>query len=135
MYQNYAQKYQQMSVQTATPIQLVIMLYDGAIRFTKAGIEGIREKDYMKANQNLLRAQSILHELMGALKMEYPIAKDLAKIYEYMLYQLIQANVKKKEEPAEEVIGHLKELKEAWVQVSRQAGQAATSGSGRELSV
>jgi len=132
MYQNYAQKYQQMSVQTATPVQLVIMLYDGAIRFTKAGIEGIREKDYRKANRNLLRAQSCLHELMGALKTEYPVARNLARIYEYMLYQLIQANVKKNEEPAREVIGHLQELREAWVQVSRQTGHAP---GGREISV
>jgi|CeladaMinimDraft_18_1061708.scaffolds.fasta_scaffold00758_3 flagellar protein FliS len=122
--------YQQNAVQTASPGQLVVMLYDGAIRFTKAGIDGIAKRKYMDANTNLKKAQSIIHELIAALNHDIPISKDLVRIYEYMLHCLIQANVKKDVKPAEEVVAHLEELREAWRQAARTAGmQTSVQGS------
>lgn len=106
--------YQQSSVQTASPAQLVIMLYDGAIRFTKAGIEAIHNKKYDIANTNLKKAQSIINELIASLNFDYAISHDMVRIYEYMLHQLIQANMKKQAEFAEEVLGYLQDLGETW---------------------
>ncbi|MDR6883474.1 flagellar export chaperone FliS [Bacillus sp. 3255] len=113
------QKYQQTSVQTATGPQLVIMLYDGAIRFTKMAIEGIEQMDIEKAHKGLLRAQAVINELIASLNFEYDLSKDLSRIYEFMIYQLIQANLKKNKASAKIVLDHLLDLKEAWVQVAK----------------
>lgn len=113
------QKYQQAQAQTASKPKLLIMLYDGAIRFVKAGIEGIEEKDYQKANNNLCKAQAIVHELISSLNFDFPIAHELIVIYEYMLHSLIEANIKKNVKHAEEVLVHLADLRETWVEASR----------------
>ncbi len=119
MIQSPYQKYQQAQTQTASKPKLLIMLYDGAIRFVKAGIEGIEERDYEKANNNLCKAQAIVHELISALNFEFAIASDLLMIYEYMLHCLIESNVKKDRTLAEEVLVHLSDLRETWVEASR----------------
>ncbi|MEW4372674.1 flagellar export chaperone FliS [Paenibacillus sp. WLX1005] len=116
------QKYQQSSVQTASPGQLIIMLYDGAIRFTKQGIVAINDKQYELANKSLVRAQAIINELTAALDHKYPISKELARLYEYMNYKLIQANIRKNAEDAEEIIGHLTELRDTWKECIRIVG-------------
>ena len=119
MIQSPYQKYQQAQTQTASKPKLLIMLYDGAIRFVKAGIEGIEERNYEKANNNLCKAQAIVHELISALNFEFAIAGDLLVIYEYMLHCLIESNVKKDTELAKEVLEHLMELRESWLQASK----------------
>ncbi len=127
MLQSPYKAYQQNSVQTAAPGQLVVMLYDGAVRFTKAGIDGIQRRQYAVANTNLKKAQSVIHELIAALNPEVPISRDLGRIYEYMLHCLIQANVKKDAGKAEEVLRHLQDLREAWKQILKPGNTAATS--------
>ncbi|MCY7475641.1 flagellar export chaperone FliS [Paenibacillus larvae] len=120
------QKYQQTKAQTASPAQLLLMLYDGAIRFVKLGIEGIQEHNMEKTNTNLCKAQSILHEMIASLNFNYEISNNLLRIYEYMLHQLIQSNVNKSAKPAEEVLSQLMELKEAWTEAGKQvAGSVA----------
>ncbi len=113
------QKYQQSSVQTASPGQLIVMLYDGAIRFVRQSVEAIDAHDIETANDKLIKAQNIIHELVASLDLQYAIATDLARIYEYMLYQLINANMKKDKEPALEVLTYLVELKETWVSAAK----------------
>lgn len=118
------QKYQQSSVQTANGGQLIIMLYEGAIRFTKAGLEGIQTRDYEKANTSLKKAQAIIHELIASLNYDFEISKELVLVYEYLLYKLIQSNMKKSESACQEVITHLVELRDAWKQLIK--GPAVT---------
>ncbi|UYO05197.1 flagellar export chaperone FliS [Paenibacillus sp. PSB04] len=113
------QKYQQTQLQTASPAQLLLMLYDGAIRFVRLGIAGIEEQDYEKANTYLCKTQAVIHELMAALNYDYPIAKTLEQVYEYMLYRLINSNLKKNTAPAQEVLSYLLELREAWDTASK----------------
>lgn len=108
------QKYQQTQLQTASPAQLLLMLYDGAIRFVKFGIEGIEDRNIEKANNFLCKAQAVIHELIAALDHKYEVSSSLLQVYEYMVYQLIQANSKKDSEPASEVLSYLQELREAW---------------------
>lgn len=116
------QKYQQSQFQTS-PEQLLIMLYDGAIRFVKLGITGIEEANYEKSNTNLCKGQAVLHELIAALNMDYQVAKTLYQVYEYMIHQLIQSNLKKDVRPAHEVLSHLQELREAWDTAIKSLGQ------------
>ncbi|MGG4126690.1 flagellar export chaperone FliS [Paenibacillus illinoisensis] len=118
------QKYQQAQAQTASKPKLLIMLYDGAIRFVKSGIEGIEQRNYEKANNNLCKAQGIVNELISSLDLSYTISNDLIRVYEYMLHLLIESNVHKNVAKAEEVLEYLVDLRETWVQASKSAGGA-----------
>ena len=119
------QKYQQAKMQTASPSQLLLMLYDGAIRFVKAGIEGIEEHNIEKANTFFNKSQAIIHELIASLDYKYELSTGLHQIYEYMLHQLIQANVHKDEKAASEVLAHLREMRDAWEQAVRSQSRRA----------
>ncbi|GAK43491.1 hypothetical protein TCA2_5989 [Paenibacillus sp. TCA20] len=113
------QKYQQTKAQTASPAQLIIMLYDGAIRFTQIAVVGIEEKNLEKSNTHFIKAQAIINELIASLNFNYELSHQLLPIYEYLLRLLIEANVKKNKEAAYEVLEHLQELRSAWDQASR----------------
>ncbi|MGN7762042.1 flagellar export chaperone FliS [Paenibacillus sp. 22594] len=117
-------KYRKSVVQTSTPAQLVAMLYDGAIRFVRAGLDGLSKKDYEKANINLGKAQTIVSELMSTLDYTYEISKNLYSMYEYTNFLLVEANIRKDMTKAEEALGYLTELRETWLQASKiAAGQ------------
>ncbi len=120
-------KYLQTSVQTATPAQLLIMLYDGAIRFCKKAIDSIQKKDYQSAHNNLSRAQDIIYEFMETLDHSLPLSKNLMQLYEYFLHRLVEANIQKNEQAAAEVLQYLIELKETWVQASHAQPEPGTS--------
>ncbi|WP_274362528.1 flagellar export chaperone FliS [Paenibacillus thermotolerans] len=124
MIQQQPNKYLETAVQTASPQQLLIMLYDGGIRFCRAGAEAIRQKRYEDANKSLCRVQDIINEFIITLDRNAPVAKGLLALYEYMNHQLIQANIKKDEEIVQEVLGYLQELKETWVQAAKSAAGA-----------
>jgi flagellar protein FliS len=113
------EKYRQSSVKTSTPGQLLIMLFDGAIRFTKAGADGIAAADIQKTNQNFVKAQSIMSELMATLDPGYEISNSLYSLYEYIRHLLIQANVKKDQGVAEEALTYLHDLRETWMEASK----------------
>ena len=116
-------KYLETAVQTATPAQLLIMLCDGAIRFLRQSIEAIQKKNYTAANEYLLRTQDIISEFAITLDRSAEIAGPLSRLYEYFNYRLVQANIKKSAEPAEEVLGYLVELRETWAQAAQQLKQ------------
>ncbi|WP_409343780.1 flagellar export chaperone FliS [Paenibacillus sp. MBLB4367] len=122
-------KYLETTIQTATPAQLLIMLYDGAIRNCRAGIEALRSGRVGDANTHLIKAQDIISELVITLDRSAPVSENLLKLYEYFGYLLVQANVKKSEVPAEEVLQYLIELKETWIQAAK-ASNATAANSG-----
>lgn len=108
--------YQQNSVNTASKEKLLIMLYDGLVKFIKQGIIGIEENDIQTANTNLVKAQNIILEFMSTLNMDIggEMAKSLMMLYDYMYRRLVEANIKKDAEIAKEVLGFSEELKEAF---------------------
>ncbi|USB32831.1 flagellar export chaperone FliS [Paenibacillus sp. YPG26] len=110
------EKYRQSSVQTSTPGQLLLMLFDGAIRFIRSGMDGLNNQDISKANLNLGKAQTIISELIVTLDHSYEVSQGLASLYEYTNYLLIQANVKKSAAPAEEALEYLTGLRETFAQ-------------------
>jgi flagellar protein FliS len=123
MIQANRNKYLETAIQTATPAQLLIMLVDGAIRFTKTGIESIKQNKFEEANTNFVKAQDIIIEFVITLDRNASIAEGLLQLYDYFVFLLIEANTKKKIEPAEEVLGYLLELKETWVQAAMVSKQ------------
>ncbi|WDH98281.1 flagellar export chaperone FliS [Paenibacillus urinalis] len=113
------EKYRQSSVQTSNPAQLVIMLYDGAIRFIHSSIKGMEENDLEQVNLNLGKAQTIISELMSTLNQEIEVSKSLYSLYEYMNHLLVQANIKKSLEPAKEALDLLTDLRDTWLKASK----------------
>ncbi|NBI27740.1 flagellar export chaperone FliS [Chengkuizengella marina] len=119
MYQNQQNKYLQTSIQTASPAKLLIMLYDGAIKFSKLAIAAIEDKNFEAANTNIVKVQNIINEFMVTLDQKADIAKDLMKLYEYIMHRTTEANMKKDVQIIEEVIDFLQQLKETWVEASK----------------
>jgi flagellar protein FliS len=129
------QSYRRVAIQTASPGHLVLMLYDGAIRFLERGLTGFDYQDPAQFNQtisnNIIRAQAIIREMNARLDMEQggEISENFRRLYNYFNRRLQQANFKKKKEPIEEVLGHLREIRDSWAEMLTQgrANDEATS--------
>lgn len=117
--------YQRNKVLTATPAELVLMLYEGAIKFCNIGIVAIEKEDYIKANTNIQKAERIVSELRSNLDMKYPVAKDFDQVYEYIGWVLLQANVKKNVDRLEEALKHLRTMRDTWKEVMKIANTQA----------
>jgi flagellar protein FliS len=124
MAKNPFAQYQQTQFETAPPERLLLMLYDGAIRFCMVARKAILENDPKTANTHCIKVQNILQELMVTLRMDVggDLARNLFDLYEYLSHRTMLANVHKQVEPLDEVVVHLKELREAWAQASRNVG-------------
>lgn len=127
--QQKTNKYLETAVLTASPTQLMLMLYDGAIRFCRGGVEAIKQGNYVEANTNLLKCQNIIREFSLTIDRGAPIADGLIQLYDYFITRLIEANIQKKPEPAEEVLAYLVELKATWQQAAKES-PAAHAGIG-----
>lgn len=114
--QRATQQYQQTQTHTMTPGQLVILLYDGAIKFLRRGRKSIEAKQIEAAHNAILRAEDIIMELDATLDdtKGKEIARQLHTLYLYCYRKLVEANLQKKVEPIDEVIGMLNSLLEAW---------------------
>ncbi|MCX8030426.1 MAG: flagellar export chaperone FliS [Thermodesulfovibrionales bacterium] len=114
----YAQNvYTKTKVNTSTtPLDLVIMLYDGAIEYLQKAIYHIKEGDNLKKSENLSRARAIIEELLSSLNLDIggEIAENLQSLYLYMLMELLKANLKNDIKKIEEVVKLLVELRSAW---------------------
>lgn len=109
--------YNNSKIMTASPAELTLMLYDGAIKFCNIAIRGIEEKDIEKAHNNIIKVQRIINEFRDTLDHKYPVAKDFDRVYEYLLRRLREANIKKDAEILEEVLKHLRTMRDTWKQV------------------
>jgi flagellar secretion chaperone FliS len=117
-YKKQATQYQEQQIQTASKEQLLIMLFDGAIRFCKVAKNAMSKGNLEESNKNLLKAQRIISEFMGSLDFEIggEVSKNLFNLYEYLHYRLVQGNIKRKPEMIDEVIEHLVGLRDTWNQ-------------------
>ena len=123
---NPYERYKQTRVETAGPLQLIIMLYVGAIRFTRQAAHAIEERDYEKANEYLKRAQDIIDELNFSLNLEAgDIAKNLQQLYEFINHQLVQANIKKDAASLQSVERILVTLRSAWDELRKPENKKA----------
>lgn len=107
--------YSQMGVLTADPLRLILMLYDGVIE----ALEGCRalhqQGDHRGKTRSLQKAMAILTELHAALDMEAgEVARNLGRLYAYMMGQLLSADLRRDTSGVERVIGMLRELREGW---------------------
>ena len=112
----YAQ-YNNSKVLTASPAELTLMLYDGAIKFTNIAIMAIEKKDVEKAHNNIVKVGKIINEFRATLDSKYEVSKDFDRVYVYMLQRLLEGNIKKDPEILEEVNTHLRSMRDTWKQV------------------
>ena len=114
----YVKQYQKSSIETASREQILIMLYDGAIQFLNKAKVAMQNREIENAHNNLIGAQNIIQEFINSLDREVApqLAENLTSLYEYFLRRLVHANIKKKVEPIDEVLGYLKSLKATWEQ-------------------
>lgn len=103
----------------ATPLQLVVMLYDGALRFLEAGKHAMVTGDRNRQNDQLQRAQRIVMELMGSLDMEKggDIAKNLLSLYSYALNEVVVGNMSDDPTGVDRAINVLSGLRDSWAQL------------------
>lgn len=118
LFNAYAQ-YNNSKVLTASPAELTLMLYEGAIKFCNIAIVGIQQKDINKAHKNIIKVQKIIEEFRSTLDHKYPVAEEFDRIYVYLLKRLLEANVKKDAEILEEVNTHLRAMRDNWKEIMR----------------
>lgn len=106
-------------IMTASPAELTLMLYEGAIKFCNIAIMGIEEKNIEKSHQNIIKVQHIIEEFQSTLDHKYPVAKEFDNVYSYLKARLIEANLKKDKEILEEVLTHLRTMRDTWKEVMR----------------
>jgi len=104
---------------TASPAELTLMLYEGAIKFCNIAIIGIEQKDVEKAHKNIVKTDDIIHYLRETLDMKYPVAQHFENIYVYLERRLVEANTTKNAAILEEICTHLRSLRETWLEVMR----------------
>lgn len=116
---NAAVAYQNNKINTATPAELTLMLYDGAIKFCNIAIAGLEEKNNEKANNNIIKAEKIITHLRATLDYKYSVAQDFENIYQYIYNTLFQANIKKDKELLGEALEEIRGLKDTWKEVMK----------------
>ena len=135
VYGRYSQAYKKASVSTQDQRKLIIMLYDGAIRFLRAAAENISRGEQYGAHKNLIRGKSIIAELLASLNVDEgsEIARNLQRLYTYMFNELIEANLHKDAKRITQVVALLKDLREGWRGIGTSEPEAEpprTDGSG-----
>ena len=116
---NVANAYQRNGIMTASPAELTLMLYEGAIKFCNIAIIAIEKKDYEKANVNLKKAQNIIVEFRATLDHKYEVWKDFDLVYDYIYRKLVEGNIKKDIETVEEALKQIREMRDTWKEVMR----------------
>ena len=110
-------------IMTASPAELTLMLYDGAIKFCNIAIMAVEKEDPLafglrqQAHTNIRKVERIIEEFQSTLDDKYPVSKDFNNVYTYLHRRLVEANIKKDKEILEEVLEHLRTMRDAWKEV------------------
>ena len=112
MTQNMTLAYKNNSIQTASPAELTLMLYDGAIKFCNIALAGIEQNDIQKSNENIIKAEKIITEFRATLDFKYPVAKDFDIVYDYIYRRLVEANIHKDAEILTEALKYIREMRD-----------------------
>lgn len=133
-YTRFTHEYQKNAVNGASPLQLVLMMYDGALKHMEAGKHAIKMQNLELQNASLQKAQRIILELMACLDLEKggDISKNLLALYTYAVNELVEANVKDDIEGIERAIEVMSQLRGSWDQLHQQFGSKPAAG-GQQL--
>lgn len=113
-------QYNNSKILTASPAELTLMLYEGAIKFCNIAIVAVERKDVEKAHANIQKTERIIDYFRQTLDMSYPVAEDFERVYSYLGQRLIEANMHKDKEILEEVNTHLRSMRDTWKEVMKK---------------
>ncbi|NLU36675.1 MAG: flagellar export chaperone FliS [Clostridiales bacterium] len=117
-YSNAYEVYQNNQVNTLSSGRLLLMLYDGALKFLRFALAAMEEKDVENTNKYLVKTQDIISELMATLDFNAgEIANQLYSLYDFMIQELIDANIKKDAEKVRSVYSMIEDLRDTWDKV------------------
>lgn len=116
-------QYKKNSVQTATPEEQTLMLYNGLVKFLMQAQMAVNENEIEKAGNCIIKAQDIVSEFRCTLDMKYDISHQLEQLYDYIYRRLVDANIKKDMDIIEEVLVFAKELRDTWEKAMKVARQ------------
>jgi flagellar secretion chaperone FliS len=128
---NPYQQYQNNSVNTASPGELTLMLYNGCLKFINLAKKAIEDKNIEVKNTNIQKAQNIVSELMVTLNMDAEVSKNMLSLYDYLNRRLMEANVQSDVSILNEVEEFVVDFRDTWkqvIQVNRQQQHAGQSG-------
>ena len=114
-------QYKNSKVLTASPAELTLMLYEGAIKFCNVAIVAVEQGNVQKAHENIVKVENIIEEFRATLNHKYPVSEDFENVYKYLYDRLVEANVKKDKKILEEVLKHLRTMRDTWKEVMQKA--------------
>ena len=115
--QNGYAAYANNKIMTASPAELTLMLYEGAIKFCNIAIVACERKEIEKAHINIRKTDRIIEEFQITLNRKYKVAEDFDNVYKYIRQRLLEANITKDPEILEEVLEHLRTMRDTWKEV------------------
>lgn len=121
MNNNAAKAYGNNKVNTASPAELTLMLYEGAVKFCNRAIEALEKNDFETVNTNVKKSRNIIVELLSTLDFKYPVAKDFEQLYNYIFALLTEANLKKDMELLQRALEELRGIRDVWKEVMSKA--------------
>jgi len=122
MYKNAAKSaetYRTQQVMTATPAELTLMLYNGAIKFTSEAIKALQEKNYEQKNTYCIKTQNIISEFQVTLKMDYDFSSTWMSLYDYIKKCLVEGNIRNDVTKLEEAKNLITEFRNTWHEVMK----------------
>ncbi|KGX86805.1 flagellar export chaperone FliS [Pontibacillus marinus] len=117
------QAYQNNSVETASPGELTLMLYNGCLKFIRLAKKGIEESNYELKNTNIQKAQKIIQELMVTMNPEYKITEEIMPLYDYINRKLMEANLHNDTAMLDEAAELVTDFRDTWKEVVKQTRQ------------
>ena len=119
---NAYSQYANNKVMAASPAELTLMLYDGAIKFLNIAEAAIEKNDVEKAHTNIVKTEKIIEYLRATLDMSYAVAQDFENMYSYIDRRLVEANLSKDIEIIKEVNTHMHAIRDNWIEVMKKNG-------------
>lgn len=120
---NPYKQYKQNSINTSTPEELTLMLYNGAIKFAKIAKINMEEKNIQETSNNLVKSQDIINELNATLNMDYELSENLRHLYNFISDQLVEANIQKDAKILDEIIPIIEGMRGTWKEAMEVAKQ------------
>ena len=120
-YGNAAKAYGQNKVLTASPAELTLMLYDGAVKFGNLALAAMEKNDFETTNINIQKCRNIIVELTTTLDHKYKVAEDFENVYNYIFSLLVEANMKKDAGVLGKAVDEIRGMRDTWKEVMKKA--------------
>lgn len=120
-YNNAAKTYGTNRIATASPAELTLMLYDGAVKFCNIALSSLEKQDFETTNVNIQKSRNIIIELNTTLNHKYAVAEDFQRMYDYIYALLVEANMNKDMELLQRALDEIRGMRDLWKEVMSKA--------------